>query len=77
MKRVICDTCRKEGEPDQYGSAPEGWIDLMVRSRQYNPKNYCSAECATQALASAPPLSAVEQTIHEADRLGMEPASLV
>lgn len=52
MKRVICDTCRTEAEPDTFGTAPEGWVDITFRLHRFEPtQNYCSAKCALEALA--------------------------
>lgn len=57
MKRVICDHCRKEEPPNEYGMAPKGWLKVDV-SGTYTPvKDFCTLTCAIAALteAAAPP----------------------
>lgn len=49
MTRKICDTCRKEVPPDQYGLPPMGWLTLSIRGA-INQTDYCSFTCAVQDL---------------------------
>lgn len=71
MKRVICDQCRVETEPDQHGFAPYGsdWLSVTNR-KDYKSQDFCSPKCALVALQaqSAPPVTEVERTIEEAER---------
>lgn len=52
MKRVICDQCRTELEPDTYGGAPLGsnWIEMNVRDGKFSRHDFCSTRCAIAAL---------------------------
>jgi len=56
MKRVICDTCRKELEPDTNGLAPwgSGWVEVLIRDGAYGRQDYCSKACAVTALSLRP-----------------------
>ena len=56
MKRVICDQCKKETEPDHYGMAPsgQGWISVTLRDDLVrNPLDFCSKACAVAALSDS------------------------
>lgn len=50
MKRIICDHCRAEVEPDNYGSAPLGWISVTRRETQYLSKDFCTPTCAIEGV---------------------------
>lgn len=52
MRRVICDSCKKETEPDPHGFAPfgSGWIEISVRDGKFTRTDYCSPACAITAL---------------------------
>lgn len=56
MKRVICDTCRKEVEPDSYGVAPNGWFAIQERGNYNSGGNadYCSKLCVIDAMQAEP-----------------------
>jgi hypothetical protein len=65
MKRVICDQCRAEVEPDAYGIAPNGWLAITVRGI-YPAADYCSKACAIVALTEPPAVpesAATESTV--------------
>lgn len=67
MKRVICDQCRAEVEPDGYGFAPEGWLSVSKRGKAYlPPADYCSNTCAIAALSTEPPTAAPDPAATEA-----------
>ena len=80
MKRIICDRCGTQTEPDPYGSAPVGssWLSLTWR-KDYKTADFCSPACALSALTPAPAtvdvipeavvVHDVERTIEDAERL--------
>lgn len=71
MKRIICNTCRKEVEPNLYGFAPTGWLTVNRRTEgpYREPEDYCSNPCAVTGIpANTPPVSDVEATIEETER---------
>ena len=62
MKRVICDTCGTQTEPDAYGMAPHGsgWLTINWR-KDFKSGDFCSDPCATKALeARALPVTSAQ-----------------
>lgn len=59
-KLLICDKCKTNVvlDPDKaYDEFPEGWINVTLRHEGVKPheyRDYCSPECAIDALASRP-----------------------
>lgn len=68
MKRVICDQCRKEEEPDHYGLAPKGWFTVDVRGDLRASRDLCSKACLVAAFGGVLAVSDLERTIEEAER---------
>ena len=62
MKRVICDQCKKETEPDTYGLAPRGggWVTVSLRDEGHKPSlDFCSKACAVAALRDPEPVAPI------------------
>jgi hypothetical protein len=57
MKRVICDTCGTQTEPDPYGFAPHGsdWLSISVRKGNNHTIDCCSSACAVAAIERLAP----------------------
>lgn len=68
MKRVICDTCGAQTEPDAYGFAPSGseWISVS-RRKVFTNQDFCSAACAITALSPGTPQADITLTVPCAD----------
>lgn len=68
MKRVICDQCRKEVEPNPYGLAPDGWLTVETRGK-FHSKDFCSEKCLVYAFGGAfggvPVSTEIERTTGE------------
>lgn len=47
MARIIrCDQCAREGEPNEFGLAPAGWILITEQALSFNkPIEVCSTTC--------------------------------
>jgi len=54
MKRVICDQCKTEVEPDHYGLAPRGWLSVSQRGSIEPSQDFCSPICAVKKLQGLP-----------------------
>lgn len=67
MTRVICDGCKKQEAPTQYGLAPDGWFNVTERGNYNGGRNgqydYCSRACAMQGLLDTAPAPVAQSPV--------------
>lgn len=63
MIRVICNYCRKEEAPNEYGNAPKGWFTVSESGVYPGQTHYCSRSCVVAAHDNAVPITKSGETV--------------